>query len=102
LFWVNSFVESAFFFYIPLQSVKIIPDVYEAACRLNHPEEYADTDGECPTNVIIDHLIDMSHLLLAINSSANFVIYTWRGECTEDYNGFPLEVFVGLRKCLFE
>ena len=34
---------------------------------------------ECPSNAIIDHLIDMSHLLLAINSSANFVIYTWRG-----------------------
>ena len=38
-------------------------------------------DGdECPSNDFIDHLIDMSHLLLAINSSANFVIYTWRGE----------------------
>ena len=37
-------------------------------------------DGdECPSNDFIDHLIDMSHLLLAINSSANFVIYTWRG-----------------------
>jgi hypothetical protein len=66
--------------------VKIIPDVYEVACRLN-PEAYADTDGECPTNVIIDHLIDMSHLLLAINSSANFVIYTWRGKCCADHDG---------------
>ncbi len=62
--------------FILCQSVKIVPDLYEVvncglANRLQEP---------CKSNTVVDSLIDISHLLLAINSSANFIIYTWRGE----------------------
>lgn len=62
--------------FIVCQSVKIVPDVYEVAwCRLG-----SSNVTQCPTTKLIDILIELSHLLLAINSSANFVIYTWRGK----------------------
>ena len=50
---------------------------FQVSCHLS--AAIKGEGDECPSNAIIDHLIDMSHLLLAINSSANFVIYTWRG-----------------------
>ena len=35
---------------------------------------------DCPTTPLIDQLIVISHLLLAINSSANVIIYLFIGE----------------------
>lgn len=59
--------------FILCQSVKIIPDLYEVVtCRLVKI-------GFCGHNQVIDSLIDISHLLLAINSSVNVIIYTLRG-----------------------
>ena len=61
--------------FILCQSVKIVPDLYEVVhCRLRAPQV------TCTSHVVVDSLIEVSHLLLAINSSANFIIYTWRGE----------------------
>ena len=34
----------------------------------------------CDTTTFIELLISLSHLLLAINSACNFVIYMWRGD----------------------
>ncbi|TRY71962.1 hypothetical protein TCAL_01149 [Tigriopus californicus] len=63
--------------FILCQSVKIIPDMYEVAfCRLGNSELMP----KCPATPLMASLIDISHLLLAINSSANFIIYTWRGQ----------------------
>ena len=86
--------------FIVCQSVKIIPDVYEVfTCRLTSPAPTAAAENEanlssacpdkseksdltplkCPTTPLIDSIVDISHLLLAINSSANVIIYTLRG-----------------------
>ena len=89
--------------FILCQSVKLIPDIYEVVtCRLgsnqaNDTSKWsaafagsnwtaadegrgAKGGAKCQSNYYIDMIIDISHLLLAINSSANFIIYTWRGE----------------------
>ena len=52
------------------QSVKLIPDVYEVVSCPSDPQE------ECQSPIWIEAIIDISHLLLAINSSINFIIYT--------------------------
>ena len=52
------------------QSVKLIPDVYEVVACPGDPQE------ECQSPIWIEAIIDISHLLLAINSSINFIIYT--------------------------
>ena len=63
--------------FILCQSVKIIPDIYEVGwCRLSNKQT-------CPTTKLMEILINISHLLLAINSSANFIIYTWRGKSND-------------------
>ena len=82
--------------FIVCQSVKIIPDVYEVfTCRITSavapqkaasiltaaadmrgcPEKAADlVPLTCPTTPLVDSIVDLSHLLLAINSSANVII----------------------------
>ena len=35
---------------------------------------------ECEITSFIEKIVSISHFLLAINSSSNFIIYTWRGE----------------------
>ncbi len=61
------------------QSAKIIPDVHEVIyCRLLPDRSGGST---CVIPDFIERVVSLSHLLLAINSSANFIIYTWRGEC---------------------
>ncbi len=66
------------------QSAKIIPDVHEVIyCRIldEDEEEGAASTGsdECGSG-FMEGVVALSHLLLAVNSSANFIIYTWRGE----------------------
>ena len=64
--------------FIFCQSIKVIPDIYEViTCRFRSSNVSLT---KCPTTDLMEKLIDISHLLLAINSSANFVLYTWRGK----------------------
>ena len=56
--------------FIVCQSVKIFPDIYELLfCK--------DETGKCDMNQIF---MDLSHLLVCINSSTNFLIYYCQGE----------------------
>ena len=66
--------------FIICQSVKIIPDVYEIIyCK--RPGTSVDNVKNChhEDRSVINSLVDVSHLLLAINSSVNVIIYTLRG-----------------------
>ena len=55
--------------FIFCQSVKLIPDLYEVF--------YCSIEPNCDSLLWIEAIIDVSHLLLAINSSCNVVIYTF-------------------------
>ena len=55
--------------FIFCQSVKLIPDLYEVF--------YCSIEPKCDSVLWIEAIIDVSHLLLAINSSCNVVIYTF-------------------------
>lgn len=66
--------------FIICQSVKIIPDLYEVAWCSNRHNILHNKGCPASTKQVLNNLADFSHLLLAINSSANFIIYTWRGE----------------------
>ena len=64
--------------FIVCQSVKIFPDIYEVLfCRIG--SSGLNSVGNCKNNSAIDIVIDLSHLMLAINSSVNVIIYTLRG-----------------------
>ena len=57
--------------FILCQSFKIIPDLYEVlVCESEH----------CDTTPFVQTCINLSHLLVCFNSSANFVIYLLGGE----------------------
>ena len=59
--------------FIVCQSIKIIPDIYEAFTCSHKKRE------GCEGNWTIEYIIDSSHCFLAINSSVNFFIYILRG-----------------------
>ena len=64
--------------FIFCQSAKIIPDLYEVIyCRWT---SFSGETTTCPVTEFIQTMVSLSHLLLAVNSSANFIIYTWRGK----------------------
>ena len=75
--------------FIICQSVKIVPDLYEMIyCRIGtsgrleqttYEGENPDDGHYCRYNDKMDTLIHLSHLLLAINSSVNVIIYMFRG-----------------------
>ena len=68
--------------FILCQSVKVIPDCYEVLfCRIG--SSGLNSEGQCINHAVIDYIIDISHLMLAINSSANVIIYTIRGELSK-------------------
>ena len=59
--------------FIVCQSFKIVPDLYEVLiCPRN---EDGEANEECMSSPVIEAIIDLSHLMLAINSSVNFFIY---------------------------
>ena len=61
------------FLFIFCQSFKIIPDLYEVIwCS-----QYYQEEQNCKSTPFIENVIDTSHFMLAINSSANFFIYVW-------------------------
>ena len=47
-------------------------------CRLS-TEGLVGERGYCKNTPLVENVISFSHFLLAVNSSANFIIYTWRG-----------------------
>ena len=64
--------------FIICQSLKIVPDMYEIiVCR--SAETYENSSQSCVFPDIILKLTNISHLLLCINSSANFLIYYCAG-----------------------
>ena len=58
--------------FIICQSFKMIPDLYEIM--------YCDSIADCEANPFIAFCVNLSHLLVCFNSSANFVIYLLGGE----------------------
>ena len=65
-------------FEIPLEILKMynITDIH----KVSFPTKKHESHWDCPTTQLIDHLIVISHLLLAINSSANVIIYMLKGK----------------------
>ena len=61
--------------FIVCQSVKIIPDMYEAVMC-----DWSVKPRKCKSTAFIEFLISVSHLLLAVNSASNFFIYMLRGD----------------------
>ena len=59
--------------FIICQSLKIAPDVYEAVICTRDPTN-------CETSFTMEIIISVSHLLLSVNSAANFGIYMLRGD----------------------
>ena len=65
-------------FEIPLEILKMynITDIH----KVSFPIKKHESQWDCPTTQLIDKLIVISHLLLAINSSANVIIYMLKGK----------------------
>ena len=65
-------------FEIPLEILKMynITDIH----KVSFPNKKHESHWDCPTTQLIDKLIVISHLLLAINSSANVIIYMLKGK----------------------
>ena len=64
--------------FIICQSLKIVPDMYEIiACK--KVDESNNSSQECTFPAVIDKLTQLSHLLVCINSAANFLIYYCAG-----------------------
>ena len=64
--------------FVLCQSVKIVPDLYEVLfCRIG--SSGLNSKGLCISHSVIDYIVDVSHLLLAINSSTNVIIYMLKG-----------------------
>lgn len=57
-----------------------VPDELQS---VDNPAEMPCIDGQsvkiCKTNPVVEVIVDISHFLLAINSSANVIIYALRG-----------------------
>ena len=58
--------------FISCQSFKIVPDLYEIM--------FCSDDQVCYTTPFVNTIVNLSHLLVCFNSSANFVIYLLGGE----------------------
>ena len=61
--------------FVACQSIKIIPDIYELfVCQAQ------DLQGKpCKPGPIVDGIVRISHLMVCVNSSANFLIYYMYG-----------------------
>ena len=58
--------------FILCQSFKMIPDLYEIM--------YCESIANCESTPFVTFCVNLSHLLVCFNSSANFVIYLLGGE----------------------
>ena len=61
--------------FILCQSLKIIPDIFEAFFC-----DHSDDISTCQSPFSLEILISVSHLMLAVNSASNFLIYMLRGD----------------------
>ena len=61
--------------FILCQSLKIIPDIFEAFFC-----DHANDTSACQSPFSLEILISVSHLMLAVNSASNFLIYMLRGD----------------------
>ena len=57
--------------------LKCLPSFQVFFCHMSGTG--ADAHEECEVTAGIEAIVSISHLLLAVNSSANFIIYTMRG-----------------------
>jgi hypothetical protein len=63
--------------FIFCQSFTIVPDLYEVlVCPTN---DDGGPSEQCMSSPFIEAIIDLSHLMLAVNSSVNFFIYILHG-----------------------
>ena len=59
----------------------IIQDNYDSTFNYNDEEKNLEDGGNyCLSNETMEILINLSHLFLAINSSVNVIVYTFRGK----------------------
>ena len=63
--------------FVICQSLKIVPDMYEII--VCNSAEHENTSQACEFPDVIQKLTELSHLLVCINSSANFLIYYCAG-----------------------
>ena len=61
--------------FILCQSLKIIPDIFEAFFC-----DHSNDISTCQSPFSLEILISVSHLMLAVNSASNFLIYMLRGD----------------------
>ena len=61
--------------FILCQSLKIIPDIFEAFFC-----DHSNDTSACQSPFSLEILISVSHLMLAVNSASNFLIYMLRGD----------------------
>ena len=77
---------------------KIVPDLYEMIyCKIGKSGRATGKKAmiwECANDVTIDSIIDLSHLMLAINSSVNVIIYTLRGK---KHSFFEISLYCNIR-----
>ena len=65
--------------FVICQSLKIVPDMYEIIVCKHSNRESEDEPKFCDFPDVINKLTQLSHLLVCINSSANFLIYYCAG-----------------------
>ena len=66
--------------FVICQSLKIVPDMYEIiVCKPAAAQEQQSSSEQCEFPPIISQLTEISHLLVCINSAANFLIYYCAG-----------------------
>lgn len=65
--------------FVICQSLKIVPDMYEIIVCKPAAQEHKTSSEQCLFPPIINQLTQISHLLVCINSAANFLIYYCAG-----------------------
>ena len=67
---------SIVFVFVVCQSFTIVADIYEAVICIQQNVE----QSMCISNDHIENIIDISHFMLSINSSVNFLLYAAQDE----------------------
>ena len=64
--------------FVVCQSFTIVADTYEALSCINQ------NASVCRSNDLIENIIDISHFMLSINSSVNFLLYVVHAKIFRD------------------